>query len=120
MNGKREALIIANDQFEDTGLRQLEAPPQDAESLARVLSNPDIGGFNVEILLNKNSDTIRKSVDSFFQDRKPHDLLLLYFSGHGIKDLDGKLYFASIETQRKTPRSTAIDSQFIRDCMKDK
>ena len=117
MNEKREALIIANDQFEDTGLRQLEAPPQDAKSLARVLSNPEIGGFNVQILLNKSSDIIRKSVETFFLDRKKNDLLLLYFSGHGIKDLNGHLYFATKETQRKKLLSTAIASQFIRDCM---
>jgi hypothetical protein len=36
----KSALIIANYRYEHPDLRQLLAPAQDAESLARVLGNP--------------------------------------------------------------------------------
>ncbi|MBF8285684.1 MAG: hypothetical protein HW378_4599, partial [Anaerolineales bacterium] len=56
MAEKRYALIIASwDYTADVGLRKLIAPPQDAESLARVLQNPAIGGFEVRTLLNEPS-----------------------------------------------------------------
>ena len=55
MAEKRVALIIASYQYEDAGLRQLVAPSQDAEALARVLADPAIGDFEVQTLLNEPS-----------------------------------------------------------------
>ena len=50
---KRLALIIASYEYQDPDLQQLVAPAQDAEALARVLQDPDIGGFEVQTLLNE-------------------------------------------------------------------
>ncbi|MBM2835534.1 MAG: hypothetical protein HW406_2695, partial [Candidatus Brocadiaceae bacterium] len=60
MTEKRVALIIATDQYEDKGLRQLISPAHDAEALAGVLKEPDIGGFEVKTLLNETSHRIRR------------------------------------------------------------
>jgi len=69
----------------------LVAPSQDAEALARVLADPAIGGFEVQTLLNEPSYEVNRAIEAFFTDRKRDDLLL-YFSGHGIKDEEGRLY----------------------------
>lgn len=118
MTEKRSALIIANYEFEDNNLRQLVAPPQDAESLARVLADEMIGRFNVQTILNKPSHEVNQAIESFFFNRKRDDLLLLYFSGHGLKDEDGQLYFATLNTQHKFLRSTAVAAQFVNDVMR--
>ena len=47
MTEKRNALLIANYEYEDEGLRQLITPVQDAEALTRVLEDPAIGHFVV-------------------------------------------------------------------------
>lgn len=117
MTEKRVALLIANYQYEDDELRQLVAPAQDAEGLAAVLADPGIGGFEVETLLNEPSYRIRLSIEEFFDDRKRRDLLLLYISGHGIKDADGKLYFATADTRRKLLRATAVSAAFVNEIM---
>lgn len=117
MTEKRVALLIANSQYEDEELGQLVAPAQDAEGLAGVLADTDIGGFEVETLLNEPSYRIRRSIEAFFDGRKRHDLLLLYISGHGIKDADGKLYFASTDTSRKLLRATAVSAGFVNEIM---
>lgn len=117
MSDRRVALLIANEQYEDEDLRQLVAPAQDAESLATVLADAEIGGFEVETLLNAPSYRIRRTVEEFFDDRKRHDLLLLYISGHGIKDTDGKLYFATTDTSRKLLRATAVSAAFVNEIM---
>ena len=86
MNDKRFALIIANYEYQDPDFRQLVAPAQYAEALARVLKDPAVGGFEVQTLLNKPWYEVNPAIETFFADRSPEDLLLLYFSGHGVKD----------------------------------
>jgi len=116
---KRDALIIASYEYEDSGLKQLVAPSQDAEDLARVLKNPEIGNFNVHIILNGRSADLNEQIETFFTDRARDDILLLYFSCHGIKDKYGRLYFAAINTKRKLLGSTAIASSFINEMMRN-
>jgi hypothetical protein len=114
----RFALIIATSDYQDTGLQQLVAPPQDAEALARILSDAAVGDFQVDILLNEPSFTTNPKIEAFFNDRKRDDLLLLYFSGHGLKDEEGRLYFATPDTQRKSLRTTTIPSTLVHDVMR--
>src|SRR5688572_7706956 len=112
------ALIIANTEYTDPGLAQLTAPGKDAEDFARVLKAPGIGGFDkVTTLINEDATTARESIDEFFTQKKPDDLLVLYFSGHGVRDEFGTLYLAVKNTNRSLLRSTGIKSDFIRDAM---
>ncbi len=93
MTTVKAALLVAAYDFEDPKFRQLRAPAQDAEALGEVLSNPDIGGFEVQTLINQPADVVRQELEGFFADRKPDDLLLLYFSCHGVKDPAGRTPF---------------------------
>ncbi|HEY7391330.1 MAG TPA: caspase family protein [Bryobacteraceae bacterium] len=120
MSETKSALIIASYQYQHPELRQLLAPARDAESLARVLGDPAIGGFEVRTLINEPSYKVSGEIEGFFYNRKPDDLLLLYFSGHGIKDFDGRLYFATTDTQlvdHNVRRTTAVSSQFVNEVM---
>ena len=92
------ALIIASYEYEDPSLQRLIAPSQDAETLSSVLSDPEIGSFEVQTLLSNPSYKVNQAIEAFFTGRKRDDLLLLYFSGHGIKDEDGMLYFTTPDT----------------------
>ena len=81
MSGKY-ALIIGNTEYIDPGLAQLTAPGKDAEDFARVLKDKDLCGFDdVTILLNQLSSSVIESVDEFFDQKKPDDMLVLYFFG---------------------------------------
>ena len=85
----RFALILASSEFEDATLRRLMAPPQDAEDLRQVLADPEIGGFEVTTYANAPSSTLSEAIEAFFDGRRRDDMLLLYYSGHGIKDMEG-------------------------------
>jgi len=112
------ALIIANTEYSDPGLAQLTSPGMDAREFGRVLDSPELGGFNdVIILFNESSARVGETIDYFFSGRKSDDLLLLYFSGHGVRDEFGALYLAVRNTNRERLRSTAIKSDFIREAM---
>jgi len=114
------ALIIATSQYQDPALRQLVAPAQDAESLARVLKDPAIGGFQVWTLINEPSYKVSLEIESFCDHHSRDDLLLVYFSCHGIKDVDGLLYFATVDTQlarHNVRRATAVGAEFVNQVM---
>jgi WD40 repeat protein len=119
MGEGRFALVIASWEYAaDPGLSKLVAPPQDADALARVLRDPQIGAFEVQTLLNETSSRVVEEVEAFFAERQRADLALLYFSGHGVKDSDGQLYFAMPNTRRDRLRSTALKAQEVNEIMR--
>jgi hypothetical protein len=115
--GRRLALVVASSQFSDKTLQQLVAPGQDAADLAGVLADGTIGGFEVKKLINRPSHEVRREIEVFFTGRKRNDLLLLYFSGHGVKDDDGRLYLATTDTERGLLRATAVPATFVNETM---
>ena len=117
MSGKF-ALIIGNTEYTDPALRQLTAPANDARDFATILKAPELCAFDdVKVLLDQISSSVIEVIDEFFDQRKPDDLLVLYFSGHGIRDEIGSLYLAFKNTTRSRLRSTAIKSDYIREVM---
>jgi hypothetical protein len=116
-SNRRFALIVANSEYDDPDLQNLVAPGQDAEALSAVLKNADIGGFEIKIIKNGPSYKVTEEIETFFSDRYRNDLLLLYFSCHGIKDVDGRLYYATVNTRRKLLASTAISADFVNGVM---
>jgi hypothetical protein len=111
--GSRHALIVANEAYVDATLRQLRAPSRDAEELARVLGAPGIGGFQVDQSTNEPAHLLRRRIATFFADRQLGDLLVLHLSGHGVKDEDGNLYFATSDTETDQLDATAIPAEFL-------
>jgi hypothetical protein len=113
MDGTRSALIVANDRYQDPGLRQLRAPTQDAQALARVLRDPTVGGFMVRVVANEPEWRLRREIATFFAGRGRHDLLVLHLSCHGLKDDSGQLYFATADTELTNLDATAVPADFV-------
>lgn len=113
----RLALIIANDEYADARLSRLVAPSQDASALAEALQDPVIGDFQTMTLVNADHQAVAKAINRLYQRRKKDDLLLLYYSGHGIKDDYGDLYLAVRDTETDLLSATAIEAAFIRRLM---
>jgi len=119
VGSQRKALIIATDKYEDSGLPNLLAPAADAESLGRVLGDPQIGNFNVQVVRNQPAHVIQTQIEDLFAESRPDDVLLLHFSGHGMKSESGALFFAASNTRPNRLRATAVSADFVRECMRD-
>ncbi len=115
---RRYALVIGNSQYEDTTLSQLKTPEADVHALASALRDPQIGGFDeVQEMINQSESAVRRAISAFFLQKKSDDLLLLYFSGHGVLDPQGRLFLAVKDSQRNLLNATAIPANFITDDM---
>jgi YVTN family beta-propeller protein len=117
--GRRMALLIATYEYRDVGLRQLTAPAHDAESLATVLRDPEIAGFHVTTLINQPHHRVGEAIGDLYRNRRRDDLTLLYFTGHGLKDDDGRLYLATVNTRRDSLLFTSLPAEQIDQAMSD-
>jgi hypothetical protein len=115
---ERYALLIGNSRYDDAGLAGLKAPDADVRAFARVLRDSEIGGFHdVQTVTDGTCGALQRQIARFYADRRRDDLLLLYFSGHGIKDDAGQLYLAARDTERALLAGTAISSRFVSSLM---
>ena len=115
------ALLIGVSQYQ-SDLSPLPQATKDVEAMQKVLQNPAIAEFErVKILRNPDAQTMREEVEVVFSGCRKDDLVLLFFSGHGIKNDRGKLYFATNNTRKKDNGnliwSTAVAASFIQDLM---
>ncbi|MBP5976044.1 SUMF1/EgtB/PvdO family nonheme iron enzyme [Brasilonema sp. CT11] len=97
------ALLIGVSEYQP-GLTPLPCAVKDVEAMRRVLTHPEIGNFaevDITVLKNPQRQEMEDAIENLFADRQKEDLLLFYFSGHGIKDEYGKLYLSTTSTTRK-------------------
>ena len=117
--GRRRALVVATGTYADTTLAQLRAPGQDAAELAAVLEDAAIGGFEVETVLDAPADALRRQVARFCAQGGPRDLALVYLSCHGVLDDRGRLYYATVDTDRELLAATAVPSAWLNEQLED-
>ncbi len=100
------ALLIGVSEYEP-GLNPLPAAVKDVEAMRRVLANPEMGGFaeaDIRVLKNPQRQEMEEAIYRLFANRQKDDLLLFYFSGHGIKDESGRLYLSTRSTRKENGR----------------
>jgi hypothetical protein len=117
------ALLIGVSEYE-SGLNPLPAAVKDLDAMKEVLLDSEIGGFaeaNVALLKNPDRQVVEEAIYTLFAGRQRDDLVLLFFSGHGIKDDSGTLYLATRCTRKSSQGElvspTAVSANFIHTCM---
>ncbi|MCA1603942.1 MAG: caspase family protein, partial [Acidobacteria bacterium] len=114
---RRLALLVATYRYQNAGLCQLTSPAYDADALANVLRDPDIAGFDVTALINEPQHVVWRAIGEFYKNRHRDDLTFLYFTGHGVKDDFGRLYFAMTDTQLDSLLFTALSAQQVNEAI---
>lgn len=116
---KKLALLIGVSKYQG-GLSAIPTAANDVRNMQRVLENPQIAGFDeVKPLLEPSSDRMRVDIYNLFAKSQKDDLILLYFSGHGITDESGKLYLATPNTRENAFKATSISASEINHMIRD-
>jgi hypothetical protein len=115
------ALLIGVSEYE-VGLNPLPAAVKDVVALERILKDSEMGDFDeVKVLTNPEPQVMQYEVETLFSGRSKDDFVLLFFSGHGIKDDNNNLYFATRITKKSAKgdliRSTAVPARFVHEVM---
>jgi hypothetical protein len=111
--GPRAALVIAATRYGDPQLGQLRAPARDAEELAAVLSDANIGGFAVTTVIDQEEAKVRREIARFLSGRDTDELVVVYLSCHGVLNARGHLYFAAVDTEKAQLSATAVESAWL-------
>ncbi|MCX5070225.1 type VII secretion protein EccCb [Micromonospora lupini] len=117
--GQRLALLIANDRYIDDSLADLYAPREEARDLQSLLADANIGAFDRTVLLeNESKSSVERTMETMLRSAGPEDLILLYFSGHGIRrGRRGRLYLAVANTEVDCLSSTSISASFVHELL---
>lgn len=100
---RKAALLVGVSEY-GQGLNALPGAVKDVDAIYEVLVHPEMGGFaetDVRVLKNPQPQEMTEELYWLFRDRKKDDLLLFYFSGHGIKDEYNNLYLATRITRKE-------------------
>ncbi|MEH2410584.1 caspase, EACC1-associated type [Nostoc sp.] len=111
------ALLIGISEYEP-GLAPLPNAVKDVEAMRRVLVNPEMGDFaeaDVTMLKNPQRQDMENAIYNLYDHRQKNDLLLLYFSGHGVKVDDGDFYFSTRNTEKNQEKLVPTTAVAARD-----
>jgi hypothetical protein len=116
------ALLIGNSVFAEdaANLARLEGPQKDVTLLHHALVNEQSGMFSedsVRVLLEQPMRTMMREIHTFFADAHRDDVLMLYYSGHGLLDPQDRLYLCASDTVSTALLPTAVSNAFVADCM---
>ncbi|NUT97883.1 MAG: hypothetical protein HOY78_38295, partial [Saccharothrix sp.] len=71
------------------------------------------------VLRDAPDHEIRRAVEDVLASRTPDDLVLVYFSCHGLTTPARRLYFAAANTLQDRPAGTAIPRSFLNEQLED-
>ena len=114
------ALLIGVGDYQSLELQNLAAAIPDVRAIEKVLIDPAIADFardDVIVLLNPEPQKMREAIERLFTDRNKDDLVLLYFSGHGVVDDFGKFHLTTARTEKRFLNSTTIPATFVHGLM---
>jgi len=116
---RKVALLIGVSEYGE-GIPSLSAPLNDVAAVKRVLENPNMGGFDeIKTLINPNLPAMQTAVQQIFANLRKDDLVLLFFSGHGITDDNNRLYLATKGTSKDFYKATSVPASFIQDISRE-
>jgi formylglycine-generating enzyme required for sulfatase activity len=118
-SGRKFALLIGVSTCGE-GFRKLHCPENGVAELRALLINPKIGGFEpdqVTCLVNPNVSEMRSAVSAVFSNCSAQDLVLFYYTGHGVTDEFGNFFFTTSESCKfengTLNRGSTVEASFV-------
>ncbi|MDP6933126.1 MAG: caspase family protein [Myxococcota bacterium] len=113
---RRVALLVGVQDYRDPALAGLRFAAKDAQDFARILGDPDLGGFDRVRVLSQGGETsgegIHQALLDVTADLQRDDTFLLYLSGHGTLTVDplegSRLFFLPSDGELDRAEKTGI------------
>lgn len=118
----RYAVVIGTGHYEDPDTHDIPFACTDAKKFAELLRSRRVGQFpelNVTLIVDGDSTLVRRKLEEAFAGAARDDLVVVYFSCHGIRDADGELYLLTQDSlPRLYPQTSTIPISLIKTLMK--
>lgn len=115
--GKSSVILMGAASYKDASLHDLPAVTNNLTEIATALTDPVFGGFADE-RVHKFLEPSLNEGGVFSQiAEQTQDVLLFYFSGHGLLETDGEFFLALSESRAAKPRFSAFPYQWVRSMM---
>jgi tetratricopeptide (TPR) repeat protein len=117
----KKALIVAVSNYDDTSkLRALEFCKNDGQEMYSILKRlgydiPD----NRKLIGFVDSRSLTDAIYDFFYDGKPNDILVFYYSGHGVPDNYSMIHLAPSDIDSERPRKNGFSFDALTKAMLD-
>jgi formylglycine-generating enzyme required for sulfatase activity len=99
--GKYALLIGVSEYEEAEGFKPLPSAVEDVKAVRRMLlQHGEFPAEQVFCLENPSKQKVDEALYQLFNQRKSGELVLFFFSGHGVRHQTGELYFAIPETRK--------------------
>ena len=118
--GKRYAILVGVNSYQDVGLSKLNKSINDARAFEKILQQ--YGQFDSIFVLaddvNPRGDSefrfptrenILRKIDSLLMNINSDDMLVFFFSGHGVSDYEEKAYILPIDTDTNNLYKTSLN-----------
>ena len=120
---KRWALLIGINEYDDTAFGPLHVCVNDVESIAQCLVSGGFGQDSTHRIVDSSDNlptrlNILKTLIKIAKATEPDDLLLFYFSGHGIEE-NGESYLVPKDVNRIVMRDSAVSISRVKEIMLD-
>ncbi|MCB1178049.1 MAG: caspase family protein [Leptospiraceae bacterium] len=129
--GKRYAIVIGINDYKDIALSDLSKARYDAKAVGKTLSEQ--GQFDQVFIMTDDIDfngpdsnlyptrlNIEEKIDSVLRIANPEDLIVLFFSGHGISDYDENGYLVAVDTVADKAYNSSVKIEDIVQKLKKK
>ncbi|WP_372668836.1 caspase family protein [Amycolatopsis kentuckyensis] len=113
---KSKAILIGAAQYDDPALAEIAQARANAVDLAAILVDPELGGFlpdNVRTMVNPRHRE-DAGLDIARWCRTAEDVLVVYYAGHGLVDVDGELLLATSDTIETEKEYRSLRAEMLR------
>jgi len=112
-SARRHAVLVGVDTYEDPSFTRLKHARDDARVLSELFGAPETGGFHeVHLIEDATRGQFFEALRTVRDLLRPEDVLVVYFSGHGTRVLDGdhwRRFLVPSDGQSSDLEGTAID-----------
>jgi uncharacterized caspase-like protein len=121
--GQRWAVVVGISDYAHPDIPDLKYAHRDAQVFYDFLRSPNGGAFpddHIRLLTNSNATlaNVRSAIFDFLRQTRKEDLVMLYFSGHGLSRGEGYTYFIMHDTDPGRIEETAFNVEDIQTALR--